>query len=163
MAAAAIAAAAAQKDLGWYKTGKVAKKPKLTDPVQLYSLCEVISSEGQGPEAMLTVKVIDTYYDVPMNFLPQGGGVTKGEELQILRKDFPAANPPHQDMVMDLGDLENLHEPALLHCMGMRYCGGSKTDSGVTSWSAATFAQLPQPRSLPPRLSMSGRPTRTTA
>ena len=57
MAAAAIAAAASQKDLGWYKTGKVAKKPKLTDPVQLYSLCEVLSSEGTGPEAMLTVKV----------------------------------------------------------------------------------------------------------
>lgn len=117
-----------------YKTGKVAKKPKLTDPVQLYSLCEVVSSSGSGPEAELTVKVVDTYYDVPMNFLPQGGGVTLGETLTVKRKDFPAANPPHQDMVMDLGDLDNLHEPALLHCMGTRYCGGSKTDSGVTSW-----------------------------
>ena len=57
-AAAAIAAAAAQKDLGWYKTGKAKKKPLLTDPVQLYSLCEVQSSEGTGPEAELTVKVI---------------------------------------------------------------------------------------------------------
>lgn len=56
MAAAAIEAAKNQKDLGWYKTGKVAKKPKLDDPVQLYSLCEVVSSEGTGPEAILTVK-----------------------------------------------------------------------------------------------------------
>ena len=38
MAAAALAAAAAQKDMGWVKTGKIAKKPKLTDPLQLYSL-----------------------------------------------------------------------------------------------------------------------------
>ena len=40
-AAAAIKAAAAQKDMVWCKCGKVAKKPKLTDPLQLYSLGEV--------------------------------------------------------------------------------------------------------------------------
>ena len=34
MAAAALAAAADQKDMGWVKTGKIAKKPKLTDPLQ---------------------------------------------------------------------------------------------------------------------------------
>ena len=49
MAAAALAAAAAQKDMGWVKTGKIAKKPKLTDPLQLYSLAEVSSSEGRAP------------------------------------------------------------------------------------------------------------------
>ncbi len=43
-AAAAIKAAAAQKDMVWCKCGKVAKKPKLTDPLQLYSLGEVLSS-----------------------------------------------------------------------------------------------------------------------
>ena len=40
MAAAALAAAADQKDMGWVKTGKIAKEPELTDPLQLYSLCE---------------------------------------------------------------------------------------------------------------------------
>eukprot|EP01048_Picozoa_sp_COSAG05_P010495 COSAG05_NODE_928_length_6564_cov_2.265429_1_plen_384_part_10 len=134
MAAAAIAAAAAQKDMGWYKTGKVAKKPKLTDPVPLYSLCEVEKSDGTGPEAVLTVKVVETCYDHPINFLPQGGGVTLGETLEIKRKDFPAANPPHQDMVKDLGELDNMHEPALLHCMGQRYCGGDKTAFGVDAY-----------------------------
>ena len=127
-AAAAIAAAASQKDLVWCKTGKVAKKPKLTDPLQLYSLAEVQSSEGTGPEAQLTCKVVDTFYDKPLGegpllFLPQGGGLTLGEETQVTRKEFLTANSPLQDMCKDLGDLDNLHEPALLHCMGMRYMG----------------------------------------
>jgi myosin heavy subunit len=134
MAAAAIAAAASQKDMGWYKTGSVKKKPALTDPVQLYSLCEVVSSEGSGPEAVLTVKVVDPYYDNPVDYLPQGGGVKKGETLTVTRENFHAANPPEQDMCMDLGELDNMHEPGLLHCMGMRYCGGSKTESQVTSY-----------------------------
>jgi len=133
MAAAALAAAAAQKDMGWVKTGKIAKKPKLTDPLQLYSLAEVSSSEGTGDDAVLTVKVVDTYYDKPMDFLPQGGGLTLGEETQVTRKEFLTANSPLQDMCKDLGDLDNLHEPALLHCMGMRYCGGDKTSKGVQS------------------------------
>ena len=121
MAAAAIAAAASQKDMGWYKTGSVKKKPALDDPLQLYSLCEVVTSEGDGPEAVLTVKVVESYYDDPVDFLPQGGGVKKGEILTVTRANFHAANPPEQDMVMDLGELDNMHEPGLLHCMGMRY------------------------------------------
>ena len=120
MAAAALAAAADQKDMGWLKTGKIAKKPKLTDPLQLYSLCEVLSSEGIGDDAILTVKVVEKYYDDPVNFLPQGGGVEQGEMVKVARKDLQAANPPTQDMCQDLGDLDNLHEAGLLHCMGMR-------------------------------------------
>lgn len=131
MAAAALAAAADQKDMGWLKTGKIAKKPKLTDPLQLYSLCEVLSSEGIGDDAILTVKVVEKYYDDPVNFLPQGGGVEQGEMVKVARKDLQAANPPTQDMCQDLGDLDNLHEAGLLHCMGMRYCGGDKKGMGV--------------------------------
>ena len=132
-AAAAMAAAAEQKDMGWLRVGKVAKKPKLGDPLQLFSLCEVSSSEGTGPEAMLTVKVVDSYWDKPMNFLPQGGGPADGEEIQVMRKEFLPANPERQDRTADLADLDNLNEGALLHTMGMRYCGGSKTDSAVES------------------------------
>ena len=85
MAAAALAAAAAQKDMGWVKTGKIAKKPKLTDPLQLYSLAEVLSTEGAGAEAVLTCKVVDSFYDKPMNFLPQGGGLSEGETTTVVR------------------------------------------------------------------------------
>ena len=37
---------------------------------------------------------------------------------------------------MDLGELDNLHEAGLLHCMGMRYCGGHRGDKTpqITSW-----------------------------
>ena len=132
-AAATIAAAAAQKDMVWLKTGKIAKKPKLTDPLQLYSLAEVASTKRTGAEAILTCKVVDTFYDQPRNFLPQGGGYSEGEVVEVPRKETFSANPPHQDMEMDLGNLDNLHEPALLHCMGMRYCGGDKTSKGVQS------------------------------
>ena len=132
-AAATIAAAAAQKDMVWIKTGKIAKKPKLTDPLQLYSLAEVVSTEGAGAEAVLTCKVVDSFYDKPMNFLPQGGGLSEGETTTVVRKESFSANPPHQDTVMDLGDLDNLHEPALLHCMGQRYYGQDKFSKGVTA------------------------------
>eukprot|EP01045_Picozoa_sp_COSAG04_P026049 COSAG04_NODE_3540_length_2725_cov_1.060548_1_plen_113_part_10 len=38
-------------------------------------------------------------------------------------------------MVKDLGDLDNLHEPALLHCLGQRYCGQERATAakGVTA------------------------------
>ena len=134
-AAATIAAAAAQKDMVWIRTGKIAKKPKLTDPLQMYSLAEVVSTEGTGGEAVLTCKVVDSFYDKPMNFLPQGGGLSEGETTTVVRKESFAANPPHQDMVKDLGDLDNLHEPALLHCLGQRYCGQERATAakGVTA------------------------------
>jgi hypothetical protein len=207
-AAAAMAAAAEQKDMGWMKVGKVAKKPKLVrwlararrrcpsgalfprrrcwrvaaprracagghayrdtpharvdtrpsapryrscssihpccapavprtarkalptasvgmscntrphralqgDPLQLFSLCEVIKSDGTGPEAKLTVKVIDAYWDKPMNFLPQGGGPSDGEELEVLRKDLLPANPASQDQTADLADLDKCAAAAL--------------------------------------------------
>lgn len=138
MAAAAIAAANEQKDLAWVRTGNVKKKPGLSDPMQLFSLVEVLSSNGTGPEAELTCKVVDSYWNKPegTNYLPQGGGLSEGEEVQIQRKDTLPANPPSQDMVKDLGELDNLHEAGLLHCMGMRYCGGHRDDgaAGVTSW-----------------------------
>eukprot|EP01045_Picozoa_sp_COSAG04_P026050 COSAG04_NODE_3540_length_2725_cov_1.060548_2_plen_113_part_00 len=88
-AAATIAAAAAQKDMVWIKTGKIAKKPKLTDPLQMYSLAEVVSTEGTGGEAVLTCKVVDSFYDKPMNFLPQGGGLSEGETTTVVRKGAP--------------------------------------------------------------------------
>ena len=75
-AAAAMAAAAEQKDMVWLRCGAVKKKPALGDPMQLFSLGEVLRSEGTGMEAKLTVKVVDSYYNKPegTNFLPQGGG-----------------------------------------------------------------------------------------
>ena len=76
------------------------------DPLQLFSLCEVINSEGTGPEAMLTCKVVDSNWDKPMNFLPQGGGPADGEEIKIMRKDLLPANPETQDMTPDLSDLD---------------------------------------------------------
>ena len=35
---------------------------------------------------------------------------------------------------MDLGSLDNLHEPALLHCIGQRYFGQDKFAKGVKAW-----------------------------
>jgi hypothetical protein len=76
------------------------------DPLQLFSLCEVLKSDGTGPDAKLTVKVIDSYWDKPMNFLPQGGGPAEGEEMEVLRKDLLPANPVSQDQTPDLADLD---------------------------------------------------------
>jgi myosin heavy subunit len=141
-AAAAIAAAAAQKDMVWCKCGKKAKKPKLTDPLELYSLGEVQSSEGTGPEAVLKIKIVDTFYDKPENFLPQGGGFSMGEVIEMARKDVFSANPPSQDMEKDLGNLDNLHEPALLYCMGQRYYGQDKNSKGVVSWYCTNIGTI---------------------
>ena len=142
MAAAAIAAAAAQKDMVWCRCGKMAKKPKLTDPLQLYSLGEVQSSKGTGPDAVLSIKIVDSFYNKPVDFLPQGGGYKEGEVLELARKETFAANPPQQDMEMDLGNLDNLHEPALLHCMGQRYYGGDKDAQGITSWYCTNIGTI---------------------
>ena len=133
-AAAALAAANEQKDMGWVRTGKITRVSKFDDPLQLFSLVEIVRSDGVGAEAMLTVKVVETYYDHPVNFLPQGGGCVLGAELQVKRKDVMPANPRSQDMVADLASLNNLNEGALLHTVGMRYCGGDKVASKVTSW-----------------------------
>ena len=76
------------------------------DPLQLFSLCEVLKSDGTGPDAKLTVKVIDSYWDKPMNFLPQGGGPSEGDEIEVLRKDLLPANPASQDRTADLADLD---------------------------------------------------------
>ena len=57
----------------------------ITDPLQLYSLAEVASTKGTGTEAILTCKVVDTFYDQPMNFLPQGGGYSEGEVVEVPR------------------------------------------------------------------------------
>ena len=82
------------------------------DPLQLFSLLEVMGSEGTGPEAMLTCKVVDSNWDKPMNFLPQGGGPADGEEIKIMRKDLLPANPETQDMTPDLSDLDKcVHIP----------------------------------------------------
>jgi hypothetical protein len=125
-AAAAIAAAAEQKDLGWLRVGKIAKKPKLGDPLQLFSLCEVLKSDGTGSDAKLTIKVIDSYWDKPMNFLPQGGGPKEGEELECLRKDLLPANPASQDKTADLADLDKCAYcadcPVTTHAWGNRHC-----------------------------------------
>lgn len=43
--------------------------PTLTDPLQLYSLYEVVNSEGSGPEAILNCKCIDVSHDKPIDFL----------------------------------------------------------------------------------------------
>ena len=51
----------------------------------------------------------------------------------VKKKDLLTANKSSQDMTPDLSDLDNLHEAALLHTMGMRYCGEDKAASGVTS------------------------------
>ena len=141
-AAAAIKAAQSQKDMVWCRCGKMAKKPKLTDPLQLYSLGEVTKVDGSGTEANLTIKIVDSYYDKPMNFLPQGGGYSEGETITLKRGETFAANPPHQDMVQDLGSLDNLHEPALLHCMGMRYCGQDKNAQGVVSFYCTNIGPI---------------------
>jgi myosin heavy subunit len=141
-AAAAIAAAAAQKDMVWCKCGKIAKKPKLTDPLQLYSLGEVQSSEGTGPDAVLSIKIVDSFYNKPMDFLPQGGGFSEGEVITLARKETYAANPPHQALEKDLGSLDNLHEPALLYCMGQRYYGQEIEAKGVTSWYCTNIGTI---------------------
>ena len=41
----------------------------LSDPLQLYSLFEVIDSEGAGEDAVLRCKCVDKSYDRPINFL----------------------------------------------------------------------------------------------
>jgi hypothetical protein len=97
---------------------------------------EVVRVEGTGPEALLTVKVVEPYWnwhDGETNFLPQGGGPARGDEMQVKRRECLPANPPSQDQVPDLAQLNHLHEAALLHVLGMRYCGGQKLESRVTS------------------------------
>ena len=131
--AAILAAAKEQKDMGWIRTGKQPKKPTFTDPLQLFSKVAVARSSGSGQEASLTVKVVETYYDHPVDFLPQGGGVKQGEELQVRRSELMPANPEAQSMAADLANLDNLNEAALLHTVGMRYCGGDKEASNVAS------------------------------
>ena len=111
-AAGVIAAAAEQRDLRWYRNGKVARKPKLEDPLQLFSLVEAVETLASG---RVKCKVEDSYYDKPVDFLPQGGGVDVGEVLELTRSEVLPANPKLQDMVMDLSELNNLHEAALLH------------------------------------------------
>jgi hypothetical protein len=139
-AAAAIAAVAAQKDMVWIQCGKAGKS--LDAALPLYSLFEVMSSNGTGPEAVLSCKCIQTYYDEPINFLPQHGGFELGESVDKARKDTLSANPPSQDNVQDLADLDFMHEPALLHCMGMRYCGGSKSSQQVKSYYSTFIGKI---------------------
>ena len=92
------------------------------DPLQLFSLCEVLKSDGTGPEAKLTVKVIDSYWDKPMNFLPQGGGPAEGEEMEVLRKDLLPANPASQDQTPDLADLDKCAANLPVTNVGYRQC-----------------------------------------
>ena len=138
-AASVIAAAADQRELCWLRTGKVAKKPKLDDPLQLFALVEVIRTLPSGRKVC---KVEKAYWDEPVNFLPQGGGCAAGEELEVIEKELLKANPPSQDMVPDLTALENLNEAALLHTIGMRYCGGSKLKSEVESHYCTFIGQI---------------------
>lgn len=72
-------------------------------------------TEGVGEDAKVTVKVEQESYKRPIDFLPQGGGVDVGQVLEFKRSDVLPANPKEQDMVMDLSELNNLHEAALLH------------------------------------------------
>ena len=128
------------------------------DPLQLFSLCEVLKSDGTGPEAKLTVKVIDSYWDKPMNFLPQGGGPAEGEEMEVLRKDLLPANPASQDQTPDLADLDkcaaNLpvtnvgyRQPLLsTACCACLDLAASTRARCFTRWGCATAAAT----SLPP-------------
>ena len=124
MAAAAMSAAADQKDMVWLKVGTLPKVAKLGDPMQLFSLGEVLQSEGSGTDAKLTVQVVDAYYNKPIgtDFLPQKGGPADGDKVQVQRGDVMPANPASQEFCMDLGELDNLHEAGLLYCLGQRYC-----------------------------------------
>ena len=104
-------AADQQKELVWIRVGKVQKKPKLDDPLQLFSLAEVVKTEGTGTDAVATVKVVRKYYDEPFDpsfILPQGGGLEVGETKQLPRHDLLVANPSQQDLCMDLSDLEQV-------------------------------------------------------
>lgn len=137
MSDAAMAAAADQKELCWVRVGKVKKKPSLSDPLQLFSLAEVVKTEGTGEAAIATVKVVRKYYDEPFDpafILPQGGGLEVGETAELSRSELLLANNSRQDLCMDLSDLDNLNEAALLHTIGMRYCGGDKAAEGVESF-----------------------------
>eukprot|EP01051_Picozoa_sp_SAG22_P001528 SAG22_NODE_61_length_23387_cov_34.380582_16_plen_130_part_00 len=86
-AADIIAAAAAQKDLGWVKVGKKKHKPAPDDPLQLYVLAEVIKTDGTGPGAKVAAKVVEDSYRQPIDFLPQGGGVEVGQVLELTREE----------------------------------------------------------------------------
>ena len=153
-AAAAIAAAADQRELCWYRTGKVNRKPKLDDPIQLFSLVEVVQTLPSGRKKC---RVERTYWDEPKastdpsysshpamggGFLPQGGGCQAGDEIEVKDTELLPANPPSQDAAPDLTALDNLNEAALLHTMGMRYCGGDKEASGVESHYCTFIGQI---------------------
>ena len=140
-AAAVMSAAADQREICWLRTGKTARKPKLDDPLQLFALVEVVKTLPSGRKM---VRVENAYWDQPSGsaFLPQGGGCANGDELEVLEAELLRANPPSQDMVADLTALENLNEAALLHTIGMRYCGGSKEASGVKSYYCTFIGQI---------------------
>ena len=55
------------------------------------------------------------------------------QEVTVARSETLNANPEGQNFAQDLSDLDYMHEPGLLHCMGMRYCGGDKHAQKVNS------------------------------
>eukprot|EP01050_Picozoa_sp_SAG11_P029501 SAG11_NODE_8330_length_1027_cov_2.668103_2_plen_112_part_00 len=100
---AAAKAAADQKEFCWIRVGKVKAKPKLTDPLQLFSKAEVTKTDGVGEDAICTCKVVQVYYDEPFDssfILPQGGGLDVGEEIEVPRKELLIANSEAQDMTV---------------------------------------------------------------
>jgi myosin heavy subunit len=142
------------QELCWLRTGKVNRKPKLDDPIQLFSLVEVVSTLPSGRKKC---RVERAYWDEPKastdvsysshpkmggGFLPQGGGCQRGDEIEAKETELLRANPPSQDRAPDLTALDNLNEAALLHTMGMRYCGGDKEASGVESHYCTFIGQI---------------------
>eukprot|EP01052_Picozoa_sp_SAG31_P015862 SAG31_NODE_1032_length_10231_cov_3.718417_2_plen_1552_part_00 len=118
-------------------------QPKLTDPLQLYSLFEIQSTEGAGEEAMLTCVCKSVVYDQPINFLADfshvtghgkendaismvekeySNGFVVDEPQQRMRKHTMKVNRKEQDLCADLSGLDNMNEAAILHCLRMRYC-----------------------------------------
>eukprot|EP01051_Picozoa_sp_SAG22_P023589 SAG22_NODE_6154_length_892_cov_0.715006_1_plen_263_part_01 len=71
-------------------------KPGLTDPLQLYSLFEIVSSEGSGPEAILTCKCVDLNYDKPIDFLADFGHVS-GHGAANDATSMKAGKKPHSE------------------------------------------------------------------
>ena len=73
-----------------------AAKPGLTDPLQLYSLFEIVDSDGSGPDAVLTCRCVDLNYDKPLDFLADFSHVS-GHGLGNDAVSMKDGKKPHSD------------------------------------------------------------------
>ena len=136
---------------------KVNRKPKLDDPIQLFSLVEVLQTLPNGRKKCRSSELTRTARGICRCKLQQpsedgrdlptaGGGCQREDEIEAKDTDLLRANPPSQDTTPDLTALDNLNEAALLHTMGSDTAAATRRRAvlrATTARSLARFALRP--------------------